>query len=88
MYNVLHTIVTHVMLCIVSAGYSNSLEQVMAIKEVIAELPPHNRLMLGWVMVHMSHIVENVSIRATITLYPIGRPVRATITLYPIGRTC
>ena len=24
--------------------------------------------------------------RATITLYPIGRPVRATITLYPIGR--
>ena len=23
---------------------------------------------------------------ATITLYPIGRPVRATITLYPIGR--
>ena len=25
-------------------------------------------------------------VRATITLYPIGRPVRATITLYPIGR--
>ena len=24
--------------------------------------------------------------RATITLYPIGRPVRTTITLYPIGR--
>ena len=26
-------------------------------------------------------------VRATITLYPIGRPVRATITLYPIGRS-
>ena len=25
-------------------------------------------------------------VRAIITLYPIGRPVRATITLYPIGR--
>ena len=25
-------------------------------------------------------------VRATITLYPIGRLVRATITLYPIGR--
>ena len=25
-------------------------------------------------------------VRATITLYPIRRPVRATITLYPIGR--
>ena len=25
--------------------------------------------------------------RATITLYPIGRPTRATITLYPIGRS-
>ena len=33
----------------------------MAMKEVIAELPSHNRLMLGWLMVHMSHIVENVS---------------------------
>lgn len=42
--------------------YSNSLEQVMVMKEVIAELPPHNRLMLGWLMVHMSHIVENVSV--------------------------
>ena len=26
------------------------------------------------------------SVRATITLYPIGRPVRSTITLYPIWR--
>ena len=26
------------------------------------------------------------SVRATIILYPIGRPVRATIILYPIGR--
>ena len=25
-------------------------------------------------------------VRATITLYPTGRPVRAIITLYPIGR--
>ena len=29
---------------------------------------------------------DRKSVRATITLYPIGRPVRATITLYPIGR--
>ena len=28
---------------------------------------------------------EICKVRATITLYPIGRPVRATITLYPIG---
>ena len=52
---------------IVSTGYSNSLEQVMAIKEVIAELPPHNRLMLGWLMVHMSHIVENVRTVRTVS---------------------
>ena len=30
--------------------------------------------------------IESKAFRATITLYPIGRPVRATITLYPIGR--
>ena len=30
---------------------------------------------------------EKEQVRATITLYPIGRPVRATITLYPIGRS-
>ena len=29
---------------------------------------------------------EKTQVRATITLYPIGKPVRATITLYPIGR--
>ena len=45
----------------VSTGYSNGLEQVEVMKEVIAELPLHNRLMLGWLIVHMSHIVENVS---------------------------
>ena len=61
MYNALHATVTSVTLCIISTGYSNSSEQVIAMKEVIAELPSHNRLMLGWLMMHMSHIVENVS---------------------------
>lgn len=57
-----HAMVMLMMLCTVSTGYSNSLEQVQAIKEVIADMPPHNRLMLGWLMVHMNHIVENVSV--------------------------
>ena len=58
-YNTYHSCFDSVVF--VSTGYSNSLEQVEIIKEVIAELPSHNRLMLGWLMVHMSHIVENVS---------------------------
>ena len=51
--------------------------------------------MLSYDIVSYSDIKETATItlypigrpvRATITLYPIGRPVRATITLYPIGR--
>ena len=31
--------------------------------------------------------IKSRPVRATITLYPIGKSVRVTITLYPIGRS-
>ncbi|XP_065899319.1 ralA-binding protein 1-like [Dysidea avara] len=41
---------------------SNSIQQIIAMREVLADMPSHNRLMLGWLMVHMSHIVKHVSV--------------------------
>ena len=51
---------THaVFLCLTEK--SNSIQQIIAMREVLADMPYHNKLMLGWLMVHMSHIVKHVS---------------------------
>ena len=46
---------------VLSVGYSNGIEQVKVMKEVIVGRPAHNKLMLGWLMVHMikSHCGES-----------------------------
>jgi RalA-binding protein 1 len=45
-----------------AAGIQNEEEQVAALSEVISKLPAHNRLLLGWLMVHITHIAENSSV--------------------------
>ena len=48
--------------CVASfVGIQNEEEQVAALSEVILKLPVHNRLLLGWLMVHIHHITEHVS---------------------------
>ena len=43
------------------AAFRNEKKRVESFKKLIEELPECNRLLLSWMIVHMTHVIERVS---------------------------